>query len=105
MTTEQQDGVAGVHRYKLKPPTFNGDFTMYEEWKYKFQAYMGLQTGDHERLRQTERATTTIAHRLRDSSTDTSRRRQVEAALTRDEIHPDKRDIRRSSNNLQTIPT
>ena len=40
MATEQQAEVAGVHRYKLRPPTFNGDIAQYEEWKYKFQAYM-----------------------------------------------------------------
>ena len=61
MATEQQADVAGVHRYKLKPPTFNGDIAQYEEWKYKFQAYMGLQHSDHEKLmRSTDNATTTI---------------------------------------------
>ena len=55
------EGVAGVHRYKLKPPTYNGDIAHYEEWKYKFQAYMGLQHNDHDKLmRSTENATTTI---------------------------------------------
>ena len=61
MTTEQQDGVAGVHRYKLKPPTFSGDYAAYEEWKYKFQAYMGLQSNEHDKfMRMTERATARI---------------------------------------------
>ena len=61
MATEQQADVAGVHRYKLKPPTFNGDIAQYEEWKYKFQAYMGLQHSDHEKLmRSTDSSTTTI---------------------------------------------
>ena len=61
MATEQQADVAGVHRYKLRPPTYNGDIAHYEEWKYKFQAYMGLQHNDHTRLmRSTENATTTI---------------------------------------------
>ena len=61
MATEQQADVAGVHRYKLKPPTFNGDIAQYEEWKYKFQAYMGLQHSDHEKLmRSTDNSTTTI---------------------------------------------
>ena len=61
MATEQQDGVAGVHRYKLKPPTFNGDYAMYEEWRYKFQAYMCLQSTEHDRfMRESERATARI---------------------------------------------
>ena len=61
MTTDPHEALAGVHKYKLKPPTYNGDYGTFEEWKYKFQAYMGLQHGDHERLmRQSERATTRI---------------------------------------------
>ena len=61
MATEQQADVAGVHRYKLKPPTYNGDIAHYEEWKYKFQACMGLQHNDHDKLmRSTDNATTTI---------------------------------------------
>ena len=64
MATEQQADVAGVHRYKLRPPTYNGDIAHYEEWKYKFQAYTGLQHNDHtdheKLMRSTDNATTTI---------------------------------------------
>ena len=61
MATEQQAGLASTHRYKLKPPTFNGDYAQYEEWKYKFLAYMGLQRTDHTRLMtDSEQATTKI---------------------------------------------
>ena len=60
-TTDKQDALAGVHKYKLKPPTYHGDYGTFEEWKYKFQAYIGLRNGEHERLmRQTERATARI---------------------------------------------
>ena len=31
-----------MHRYKMQPPTFTGEYGTFEEWKYKFQAYMGL---------------------------------------------------------------
>ena len=64
--------MAGVHRYKLKPPTFTADYAMYEEWKYKFQAYMGLQSTEHDRfMKESERAITRIRyrHRPRGSST------------------------------------
>ena len=46
-TTTQEDGttaqsIVNMHRYKMQPPTFTGEYGTFEEWKYKFQAYMGL---------------------------------------------------------------
>ena len=35
-------GLINMHRYKMQPPTFTGEYGTFEEWKYKFQAYMGL---------------------------------------------------------------
>ena len=35
-------GPINMHRYKMQPPTFTGEHGAFEEWKYKFQAYMGL---------------------------------------------------------------
>ena len=43
--TDPHEALAGVHKYKLKPPTYNGDYGTFEEWKYKFQTDMGLQHG------------------------------------------------------------
>ena len=34
--------LATAHRFKLRPPTFDGNYATFEEWKYKFTAYMGL---------------------------------------------------------------
>ena len=37
-----ENNLANMNRYKLKPPPFyNGDYSTFEEWKYKFTAYMG----------------------------------------------------------------
>ena len=44
--------MANMNRYKLKPPFFNGDYGAFEEWKYKFTAYMGLQDNDYADLLQ-----------------------------------------------------
>ena len=50
--------MANMNRYKLKPPFFNGDYGTFEEWKYKFTAYMGLQdNGYTELLQAAERGT------------------------------------------------
>ena len=38
----EAEALATTHRLKLKPPTYNGDYATFEEWKYKFNAYMGL---------------------------------------------------------------
>ena len=40
--TEQDNDVQRLHRYKLSPPFFAGDFSQCEEWLFKLQAYLGL---------------------------------------------------------------
>ena len=40
--TEQDNDVQRLHRYKLPPPFFTGDYSQYEEWLFKLQAYLGL---------------------------------------------------------------
>ena len=47
-----EDNLANMNRYKLKPPFYNGDCSTFEEWKYKFTAYMGLQDNDYTALLQ-----------------------------------------------------
>ena len=31
-----------LHKYKLPPPYFNGNYSNYDEWRFKLQAYLGL---------------------------------------------------------------
>ena len=40
--TEPDNDVQRLHRYKLPPPFFTGDYCQYEEWLFKLQAYLGL---------------------------------------------------------------
>ena len=47
-----EDNLADMSRYKLNPPFYNGDCSTFEEWKYKFTAYMGLQDNDYTALLQ-----------------------------------------------------
>ena len=42
--------LAATHKLKLKPPTYDGNYATYEEWKYKFAAYMGLQDPFYPRM-------------------------------------------------------
>ena len=37
------DALASTHKLRLRPPTYDGSYATFEEWKYKFSAYMGLQ--------------------------------------------------------------
>eukprot|EP00438_Fugacium_kawagutii_P036716 Skav213889 [mRNA] locus=scaffold245:101765:108896:- [translate_table: standard] len=37
-----ETSLSGLHQYKLPPPSFDGDYATYEEWKFKFTAYLGL---------------------------------------------------------------
>ena len=52
----QEDNLANMNRYKLKPPFYNGDYSTFEEWKCKFTAYMGLQDNDYTALLQAAEA-------------------------------------------------
>ena len=36
------EALASSHKYRLKPPTFDGNYGHFEEWKYKFTADLGL---------------------------------------------------------------
>ena len=42
-TTDPGEGLASQHKLKLKPPSYDGDYSTFEDWRYKFKAYMGVQ--------------------------------------------------------------
>ena len=45
MAAAQQQGeeqVKSMHQYKIPPPTYDGNHSQFEEWKYRFTAYAGL---------------------------------------------------------------
>ena len=57
----QAEALASTHRLKLKPPTYDGNYATFEEWKYKFSAYMGLQDNIFPQLlSRAERAATVL---------------------------------------------
>ena len=51
------DGISQTHRLKLRPPTFDGNYNTYDEWTYKFTAYMGLKIFYPRMFRLAEQAT------------------------------------------------
>ena len=64
-TTTQEDGttaqsIVNMHRYKMQPPEFTGEYGTFEEWKYKFQAYMGLMDNTLPQLLENAENSTTI---------------------------------------------
>ena len=59
----QQQQLEGIHKYKISPPRFNGEYNTFEEWKYKMIAYLGLQDPDYNRLlRQSEQSTGSVTN-------------------------------------------
>ena len=57
----QAEALASTHRLKLKPSTYDGNYATFEEWKYKFSAYMGLQDNIFPQLlSRAERAATVL---------------------------------------------
>ena len=58
---ETTEARASTHKLKLKPPTYDGNYATFEEWKYKFKAYMGIQDNIYpDLLARAERATTVL---------------------------------------------
>ena len=59
---ESTEALTTVHKLKLKPPTYDGNYATFEEWKYKFTAYMGIQDPTYPLLMdRAENATTVLA--------------------------------------------
>ena len=56
----QPNDPTGIHRYKLAPPLFDGDYSKYEDWKHKFVAYMAPQHSDYTRLPKSSEVATTV---------------------------------------------
>ena len=42
-TTDPGEGLASQHKPHMKPPSYVGDHATFEDWRYKFKAYMGVQ--------------------------------------------------------------
>ena len=72
----QLNDPTGIHRYKLAPPLFDGDYSKYEDWKHKFIAYMALQHSDYTKLLKSSEAATTV---LTDADLQTSAQDDDEA--------------------------
>ena len=59
--THEIENLAGQHKLKLKPPTYDGNYSKFEEWKYKFSAYMSIRGNLFSTLLpRSERATTQL---------------------------------------------
>jgi len=58
---ETTEALASTHKLELKPPTYDGNYAAFEEWKYKFKAYMGIQDNIYpDLLSRAERAPTVL---------------------------------------------
>ena len=55
----ETEALATIRKLKLRPPTCDGNYATFDEWKYKFTAYMGIQDAAYPTLMdRAERATT-----------------------------------------------
>ena len=58
---EATAALASTHKLKLKPPTYDGNYATFEDWKYKFEAHMGIQDNLYpDLLARAERVTTVL---------------------------------------------
>ena len=49
---QEQQQLEGIHKHKMSPPRFTGEYNTFKEWKYKMTAYLGLQDPAYNRLLQ-----------------------------------------------------
>ena len=40
---QQEQQLEGIHKYKISPPRFTGEYNTFEEWNYEMTAYLGLE--------------------------------------------------------------
>ena len=100
--------VASQHKIKVRPPTYDGSYTTFEEWKYKFKAYMGVQHEVYPRfLERAEQAGATqlTQQLIRDAASTPGRSRRMGTTRQQSQVHTSHHHGSCSSNNLQTIPT
>lgn len=100
-----EDQVRSIHQYKITPPTYDGDFSTFEEWKYKFTAYIGLINPIFPRLvTNTIRAITRPHHRPSHQSRSRHHRgrRKMDQVGIRASVHSSEHHQRSSSNCLST---
>ena len=97
-------GLINMHRYKMTPPTFTGEYGTFEGWKYKFQAYMGLMDNAlPQLLENTENSTTIIKDAdLIAAASTTEESNKVDTTIHRLEVHSNQHMLRSSINNMQT---
>ena len=58
---QAESNVRRLHKYKLPPPYFNGDYSNYDEWRFKLQAHLGLIDNEFDQiLRLADVATNTV---------------------------------------------
>ena len=65
-----------LHKYKLPPPYFNGDYSNYDEWRFKLQAHLRLINNEFDQiLRAANVATGTVVdqHLINEVLPDTAR--------------------------------
>ena len=84
-TQQQDEGLRSFHRYKITPPTYNGDYTTFEEWKFKFTAYLGLMDPQFPTLlEQAATSATTVTDADLENGASTTQEGQHWVALARE---------------------
>ena len=84
-TQQQDEGLRSLHRYKTTPPTYNGDYTTFEEWKFKLTAHLGLMdTQFPTLLEQAATSATTVTDADLENGASTTQEGQHWVALARD---------------------
>ena len=108
--TEKQQkhlkSLASTHRLRLKPPTYDGKYATFAEWKYKFKAYMGMQDNIYpELLSKGETAMTVPANtELTAAAGRTWGSKALDRTGQQRQVHPYQHSNSCSSHGVQTTP-
>ena len=100
---ESTEALATVHKLKLRPPTYDGNYSTFEEWKYKFAAYMGIQDPTYPQLMErAERATSVLVEADLRTAAGTTQEAVLDTTVNKPQVHPGNNHIRISSNSSTT---
>ena len=100
--TESTDAIATIHKLKLRPPTYNGNYSTFDEWKYRFTAYMGTQDPTYPTLMEkAEKATTVLVDAEIRAAAGTTQEAEscVDTTLDQSQIHSHQHHNKMCSNS------
>ena len=103
-----EEQVRTMHQYKIPPPTYDGNYSQFEKWKYRFTAFAGfINAAFPSLLAQAEASPQTITDQLLTDGAASPAERQLRTRLAAELqfIFSLNKQSRSSSSGSSSLPT